>query len=65
MDKKLSFIIGMFMIAVGTYGVCGCIRLGYSIISFHILIGVVLIYYGLKSASKPFETKEKVTETDI
>lgn len=65
MDEKISFIIGVFMIAVGTYGVCGYIHLGYSFISFHVLIGVVLIYYGLRSASKPFETKEKVIETNI
>lgn len=65
MDEKISFICGVFMVLVGAYGACGCIYLGYSIISFHVLIGVVLIYYGLKFASKPFEAKRKATEINI
>lgn len=63
MREKAYFLAGIFMFACGVFGSSAAVfYLNYPIISFHVLIGVVFMYFGLKWAMKPFETEKKIEE---
>lgn len=62
MREKTYFVAGVFMFVGGLFGCIASLYLGYLLISAHFLIGVAFMWYGLKWAMKPFETKEGKTE---
>ena len=59
---KLTFVGGTFVFICGIFGSgVSLFYLGYSLISFHVLIGGVFCYYGLKWMDDSFSTEEKET----
>ena len=60
MREKVKFVCGVLMFICGIFGSgVSLFYLGYPIISFHVLIGGVIIYYGLKWMDDSFSTEQK------
>ena len=63
MREKLKFVCGVLMFICGIFGSgVSLFYLGYPLISFHVLIGGVIIYYGLKWMDDSFSSEEEKEE---